>query len=469
MSMPAVFRRPPGPPPRFLIGNLPLFNADPLAIYSRWAREFGDIFYYRAAWMDIYFLNHPSLIEQVLVAQSQNFAKDKVIQNSRWFLGEGLLTNEGSGWLRQRRLCQPAFHRERMAAYGRTMAAFTEEMLATWQDGEVRDIHQEMMELTMRIVAKVLFSVEVNEDTQRVAGALNVLMRHTSGGRMILPPILRHLPVPALVRVKRAVRELDEIVNRIIRDRRASGQDTGDLLSMLMAARDEDGSGMTDRQLRDEVLTFLLAGHETTAVSLSWTWYLLSQHPEIEQKLRLELSQVLGGRTPQLEELPRLLYTDKVVKESMRLYPPAWSLARTVVKEVELAGYRLPVGANVVMSQWILHRDPRFFEQPEQFNPDRWNADTAQRLPKFAYFPFGGGPRLCIGAAFAMMEANLVLATMAQRFQLRLVPGHEVAALPSITLRPKNGIRMSLSKTHEDGGRSSPPGWTGETPVLHRE
>jgi cytochrome P450 len=443
--MPAITRRPPGPPPRFLIGNLPLFNADPLAIYTRWAREFGDIFYYRAAWMDIYFLNHPDLIEQALVSQSQNFAKDKVIQNSRWFLGAGLLTSEGSGWLRQRRLCQPAFHRERMASYGHTMSAYAEEMLTTWQDGEARDIHQEMMQLTMRIVAKVLFSVEVKEDTQRVAGALNVLMRHTSGGRMILPPVVRHLPVPALMRVKRAVRELNEIVNRIIRERRASGQDTGDLLSMLMAARDEDGSGMTDRQLRDEILTFLLAGHETTAVSLSWTWYLLSQHPEVEHKLHQELSQALGGRTPQLENMSRLPYTDKVLKESMRLYPPAWSLARTVAKEIDIAGYRIPVGANVVMSQWIMHRDPRFFDQPEQFDPDRWTADLIQRLPKFAYFPFGGGPRLCIGASFAMMEANLLLATIAQRFQLHLVPGHPVEALPSITLRPKHGMRMSLS------------------------
>jgi cytochrome P450 len=444
--MPAVSRRPPGPAPRFLIGNLPLFSADPLAIYTRWAREFGDIFYYRAGWIEVYFLNHPSLIESVLVSQSQNFAKDKVIQNSRWFLGEGLLTNEGSGWLRQRRLCQPAFHRERMSSYGRTMSGYTEEMLANWQDAEVRDVHQEMMQLTMRIVAKVLFGVEVKEDTERVAAALNTLMRHTSGGRMILPPIMRHLPVPALLRVKRAVRELDEIVNRIIRQRRASGQDTGDLLSMLMAARDEDGSGMTDRQLRDEVLTFLLAGHETTAVSLSWTWYLLSQHPQVEQKLHQELSQVLSGRTPQLEDLPRLPYTDKVVKESMRLYPPAWSLARTVAKEIELAGHRLPVGSNVVMSPWILHRDPRFFDQPEEFNPDRWTADAVQRLPKFAYFPFGGGPRLCIGASFAMMEANLLLAAVAQRFQLRLVPGHPVAALPSITLRPRYGMRMSLSR-----------------------
>ena len=441
--MPAI-RRPPGPPPRFLVGRFPLLGPDPLAVYTRWARDFGDIFYYRAGWIHVYFLNHPDLIESVLISQSQNFAKDKVIQNSRWFLGQGLLTSEGAEWRQQRRLCQPAFHRERLSSYGRTMSAYAEEMLAGWPQGEVRDIHQEMMQLTMRIVAKVLFSVEVSEDAQKVAAALNLLMRHTSGFRMIMPPPLRHLPLPALVRAKRAVRELDEIVNRIIRQRRASGEDTGDLLSMLMAARDEDGSAMTDRQLRDEIMTFLLAGHETTAVSLSWTWYLLSEHPEVAQKLRQELNDVLGGRTPQLEDLARLPYTDKVVKESMRLYPPAWSLARTAAKEMEIAGYRLPVGANVVMSPWIIHRDPRFFEDPDQFKPDRWTAQTTQQLPRFAYFPFGGGPRLCIGASFAMMEANLLVATIAQRFQLHLVPGHPVDPLPGITLRPRHGMRMQI-------------------------
>jgi cytochrome P450 len=369
-----------------------------------------------------------------------------VIQNSRWFLGEGLLTSEGPEWRRQRRLCQPAFHRPRFASYGQTMTTYAEEMLATWRDGDVRDIHQEMMQLTMRIVAKVLFGVEVKQDTERVAGALNVLMRHTSGGRMILPPALRHLPFPALLRVKRAVREIDEIVNHIIRQRRACDEDTGDLLSMLIASRDDDGSHMTDRQLRDEIMTFLLAGHETTAVSLSWTWYLLSQHPEAGQKLRQELDDVLGGRTPQLEDLARLPYTDKVVKESMRLYPPAWSLARAVAKEIEIAGYRLPAGSNVVMSPWIMHRDPRFFENPGQFDPDRWTPETTQRLPRFAYFPFGGGPRLCIGASFATMEACLILAAIAQRFQLRLVPGHPVAPQPGITLRPRHGMRMNMTK-----------------------
>jgi cytochrome P450 len=290
-----------------------------------------------------------------------------------------------------------------------------------------------MMQLTMRIVAKVLFSVEVSGEAQRIAAALNVLMGHTSGFRMIMPPLLRHLPLPALVRVRRAVRELDEIVNRIIRERRADGEDTGDLLSMLMASRDEDGSAMTDR-------------HETTAVSLSWTWYLLSQHPETAEKLHQELKNVLGGRAPQLEDLARLPYTDRVVKESMRLYPPAWSLARSVAKETELAGYRLPVGANVVMSPWIMQRDPRFFDHPEQFDPDRWTEQSTQHLPRFAYFPFGGGPRVCIGASFAVMEANLLLAAIAQRFELGLVPGHPVVPQPGITLRPRYGIRMSIAK-----------------------
>jgi len=442
-------RRPPGPPPRFLIGHFPLLSADPLAVFTRWARDFGDIFYYRAGWIDVYFLNHPDLIESVLISQSQNFAKDKVIQNSRWFLGQGLLTSEGPEWRRQRRLCQPAFHRARLSSYGQTMSAYSEAMLAAWSDGEVRDIHQEMMQLTMRIVAKVLFSVEVSADAQKVAAALNLLMRHTSVVRMVMPPLLRHVPLPALVRVKRAVRELDEIVNRIIRERRTSGADTGDLLSILMVSRGEDGSVMTDRQLRDEIMTFLLAGHETTAVSLSWTWYLLSQHPEAARKLHQELRDVLGGRTPQLEDMVRLPYTDRVVKESMRLYPPAWSLARTTAKEMEVGGYRLPVGANVVMSPWIMHRDPRFFENPERFDPDRWAVEIAHRLPRFAYFPFGGGPRLCIGASFAMMEANLLLATIAQRFQLSLVPGHPVVPQPGITLRPRHGIQMSLAKTSD--------------------
>ena len=436
--------RPPGPEPHFLIGNFPLGSPDPLAVFSGWAREFGDIFYYRAGWIHVYFLNSPELIESVLVTNQQNFRKDRVIQNSRWFLGQGLLTSEGGEWLRQRRLSQPAFHRERLALYARIINACAEEMLDSWKDGENRDVHQEMMQLTLRVVAKVLFSVDVKNESKEVAAALNLLMKHSSGARILLPPWVRYLPLPFLIRVRRAVRQLDEVVYRIIRERRRSENDNGDLLSMLMSARDEDGSRMTDRQLRDEVMTFLLAGHETTALSLSWAWFLLSENPEAENKLHHELARVLDGKNPSFEDLPRLCYTEAVVKESVRLYPPAWSLARTAAEDFEIGGYLVPAGSNVVMSQWIMHRDPRFFPSPEQFDPGRWFEEHTQRLPRFAYFPFGGGPRYCVGASFAMMEATLLLAAIAQRFRLRMVPGHKVVPVPSITLRPKYGIKMSL-------------------------
>lgn len=438
-------KRPPGPKPRFLIGNMPLASADPLAVFLGWTREFGDIFYYRAAWIHVYFLNHPDLIEAVLVRNYQNFLKDHVVRKSRWFFGDGLLTNEGESWLRQRRLARPAFHRERIASYAKIMTGYADEMLAAWRDGETRDIHQEMMQLTLRIVVRALFNVEA-EQTGTISKVMNVLMRNTTGARMLLPPQFRYLPTPAMIEFRRAVRQADETVYGIIARRRENESDSGDLLSMLMQARDEDGGRMTDRQLRDEVMTFLLAGHETTALALSWTWHLLGQNPEAEEKLHEELDRVLGGRVPEFSDLQKLPYTERVIKESMRLYPPAWGVARTVNKEFELGGYRLPRGANVVMSTWVMHRDPRYFPDPDRFDPDRWLPERAQKLPKFAYFPFGGGPRQCIGAAFAMMEATLLLATIAQRFQFRAEPGHVVTPSPSFTLRPKHGVRMRLEK-----------------------
>jgi cytochrome P450 len=437
-------KRPPGPPPRFLIGNMPLAGNDPLGTFLRWSREFGDIFYYRAVWLHVYFLNDPDLIEWVLIRNSQNFLKDRVIQNSRWFFGQGLLTNEGDSWLRQRRLSQPAFHRDRIAAYGCIMTGYAEQMLASWQDGETRDIHNEMMQLTLRVVVRCLFNVEA-EETGPISSAMNILMRNTTGARMLLPPAARYLPTPTMIAVRRAVRQLDDMVYHIIATRRAAGTDTGDLLSMLMNARDEDGSGMTDKQLRDEVLTFLLAGHETTALALSWTWHLLGQNPVAEAKLHAELEGVLGGRTPEFADMPALPYTERVVKESMRLYPPAWSLAREAISEFELRGYKIPAGANIVMSQWIMHHNPKYFPEPEKFDPDRWLDPAMQKLPRFAYFPFGGGPRQCIGNLFAMMEAVLLLATVAQRFRLHAVPGHAVVPVPSFTLRPKQGILMKIS------------------------
>ena len=437
-----MLRRPPGPKPHFLIGNMPLASPDPLPIFSAWAAEFGDIFYYRAAWLHVYFLNHPDLIEEVLVRNPRNFLKDRVIRNSRWFFGEGLLTNEGDSWLRQRRLSAPAFHRERVASYANIMTSYGQQTLAHWQDGGTRDIHQEMMRLTLQIVVRALFNVEAAE-TAEISSALNLIMSNTTGIRILLPPIARYLPTPRMIHFRRAVARMDKTVYGIIAQHRANKIDSGDLLSMLISARDEDGSRMSDRQLRDEVLTFLIAGHETTALALTWTWLLLAQHPEVERKLHEELDLVLGGRVPGFSDLPALIYTERVIKESMRLYPPAWSLARTVISDFELRGYRIPAGANVVMSQWIMHRKPAYFPEPEKFDPDRWSPEKTQKLPRFAYFPFGGGPRQCIGSSFAMMEASMLLATMAQGVRLRSVPDHPIALVPSFTLRPKYGTLMT--------------------------
>jgi cytochrome P450 len=449
-------RRPPGPKPHFLIGNMPLASPDPLPIFSAWAAEFGDIFYYRAAWLHVYFLNHPDLIEEVLIRNPRNFLKDRVVRNSRWFFGEGLLTNEGDSWLRQRRLSAPAFHRERVSTYANIMTSYARQMLADWKDGEILDIHQEMMRLTLQIVVRALFNVEASE-TAEISSALNLIMSNTTGVRILLPPIARYLPTPRMISFRRAVARMDNTVYSIIAQHRANKTDSGDLLSMLMSARDEDGSRMSDKQLRDEVLTFLIAGHETTALALTWTWHLLAQHPEIEKNLHEELDRVLRGRAPQFSDLPALTYTERVIKESMRLYPPAWSLARTVISEFELRGYRIPAGANVVMSQWIMHRNPTYFPDPEKFDPDRWLPARSQKLPRFAYFPFGGGPRQCIGSSFAMMEATLLLATIAQTFRLRSVPGHPVVLVPSFTLRPKYGMRMSIKSCHSMGN-SAPAG-----------
>lgn len=450
-------KRPPGPKPHFPIGNMPLAGGDPLGTFLTWAREYGDIFYYRAAWLHVYFLNDPDLIDWVLIRNSQNFLKDRVVQSSRWFLGNGLLTNEGEPWLRQRRLSQPAFHRERIASYGRVMTGYANQMLASWKSGETRDVHQEMMRLTLQIVVQCLFNVEAQE-THAISSAMNIMMRNTTGVRMLFPPVARYLPTPVMIAVRRAVRQLDETVYGIIATRRSSGTDSGDLLSMLINARDEDGSGMSNRQLRDEVLTFLLAGHETTALALSWTWHLLGHNPDVGEKLHAELRKVLGGRSPGFADLPALAYTERVIKESMRLYPPAWSLARTAISDFELRGYTIPAGANIVMSQWIMHRSPKYFPDPERFDPDRWLDPAMQRLPRFVYFPFGGGPRQCIGNTFAMMEAMLLLATIAQGFSLRPVPDQPVVPVPSFTLRPKHGISMKLEQLTGSASGSSQVG-----------
>jgi len=434
--------RPPGPKNRGIVGNFPMGSPDPLGLYARWARQYGDIFYYRAFHRHIYFLNHPDLLKYVLVTHHQGFIKGEAVRFNRRIFGNGLLTNEGDSWMQQRRLIQPAFGRRSIEPYGEIMVAYTERMVATWRDGEVRDIHQDMMRLGLEIVAKVLFNVEITAETDRVSAALNTLMELSSGGRMLLPPILRRLPTPGNLRFRHAARELDDVVYGLIRKRRANGETAGDLLHALLEVQRQGTGAMTDEQLRDEVMTLLLAGHETTAISLSWTWYLLAQHPEVERKLWSELQQVLKGKSPTPDDLPRLPYTERVVKEAMRLYPPAWAIVRNSLINSEIGGYQVPAGATIVMSQWVMHRDPRYYHEPERFNPDRWEGKATSGL---AYFPFGGGPRTCIGASFATMEAVLVLSTIAQKYQMRVAEGFPVEPIPTITLRPRHGIKVVLT------------------------
>jgi cytochrome P450 len=435
---------PTGPKGHLLGDNLREYARDPLGFLFGCAREHGDVVRLRLMGQTFYLLSHPDLIEYVLVESNRNFTKTRILRRNRRLLGEGLLTSEGEFWRRQRRLAQPAFHRKRVAAYGEVMAAFAERSLKGWRDGQTIDVHEEMMRLTLEIVAKCLFDANVRAEANDVGRAMRVALEDFSSQRRLIR-IPKNIPTPHNLRFERAARRLDAIVLRMIEDRRKSrDEDRGDLLSMLMLAEDESGERMTDKQLRDEVMTLFLAGHETTANALSWTFWLLSLNPEVEAKLAAELGRVLGGRAPTMEDLPNLSYTERVVKESMRLYPPAWVMGREAIGECEVGSYRMPAGTTALMSQWVMHRDPRYHHDPERFDPDRWTAGYEERLPRFAYFPFGGGPRQCIGASFAMTEARLILATVAQRFRMDLAPGQRVEPYASVTLRPKEGIRMTL-------------------------
>jgi cytochrome P450 len=426
-------------------------QSDPLTFFTECTRRYGDVIGLRYLHYRGMFLNHPDLIEEVLVNQADAFHKGRVLRGQKRLFGNGLLTSEGNLWLRQRRLAQPAFHRARIAGYAEVMTSFTNRMLDGWRGGETRDLHEEMTRLTLQIVARTLFGTDVADDTREVAAIVTMLLELGADfrGVMLVPA---WLPTPDNVRGYFAIRRLNRVVYRILAERLAGNRDTGDLLSMLLAARDDDGSRMSDRQLRDEVITLFLAGHETTANALAWTWLLLAQNPSVEARLHSELESVLCGRTASADDLASLPYLHNVLSESLRLYPPAWGMARLAVKEVRLGGYRVKKGTGISFSQWVVQRDPRWFDAPLEFRPERWEDGLARRLPRFAYFPFGGGPRQCIGNAFALMEAALILSTVAQRFRFELEPSHKVEPLASITLRPRNGIRAIL---HERCAKSA--------------
>jgi cytochrome P450 len=437
----------PGPKGTFFLGSAGALGRDQLGFYASCARQYGDVVVTRLGPYRAWMVYHPDTIEELLVTRARDFVKSPGVRLLRPLLGEGLLLSEGDFWLRQRRLAQPAFHRQRVAAYGEVMAAFAERHVTGWTDGAVVDVHAEMMALTQAIVGKTLFDADVSGDAHDAAQAAKILAEDF-GARLTRIRLLPFwVPTPSNVKARRAIRRLDAIVHRIIAARRASGEDRGDLLSMLVHAQDaDDGTRMTARQLRDEVMTIFLAGHETTAVALSWTWYLLAQHADVEARLAAELRKRLGGRAPTVADLPRLTYVDQIVAESMRLFPPAYGLGRQAVKPTELAGHRIARGDIVIAPTWVVHRDPRWFDKPEEFRPERWADDLARRLPRFAYFPFGGGPRQCIGNTFALMEATLIVAAIAQRVRLSLLPGQRITPTPYVTLRPEPDIRMRVTR-----------------------
>ena len=435
--------RPPGPR-RPLLGSLISPGRDPLVLFTDMARTYGDVAFFKLGGEHVYFINHPQYIRDVLVTHQKNFTKSRVLERAKKFLGEGLLTSEGAAHLRQRRLAHPAFHRERIAGYASVMVDHGARMRAKWTDGAPFDVSKEMMRVTLSIVGKTLFDADMESKADDIGVAVTDVIETFFLALLPFSEVIELLPIPMVRRGKKSRERLDALIYKMIADRRATGRDHGDLLSMLLTAQDTEGTGsLSDKQVRDESLTILLAGHETTANALTWTWYLLSQDPEAERRLHEEIDRVLEGRLPALADLSRLPHLERVVTEALRLYPPAWMVGRRAIGEHTIGDFVVPPRSMVLMSQWVIQRDARFYPEPLRFNPDRWTPEFKSSLPKFAYFPFGGGSRQCIGESFAMMELQLLVATIAQRWQLRLAPNHPVVPQPLITLRAKHGMVMT--------------------------
>ncbi|MGH7293791.1 MAG: cytochrome P450 [Polyangiaceae bacterium] len=429
-----------------VLGHVLSYVRDPLGFFER-ASRLGPLVDVALVGMNAVLVNEPELVEAICVTQNRQFQKDRFARDLRRVLGMGLLTSDGDFWRRQRRLAQPAFHRERIAGYGKTMVDLAVASTDRWRDGEVREVHADMMALTLDIVGKTLFGADVGARAREIGACLDAVTARYADPIAMSVPGWDRLPTPHNRRFRAAVERLDGIVRELLRSHRAGTTGDGkDLLSMLMSARDDDGSGMSDDQLRDETITLVLAGHETTAIALTFTWMLLSQHPAVRERLEAELDDVLGDRAPTFADLPRLGLTDRIVRESLRLYPPAWSIGREAAEEVEIGGRRFPRGTWFWFIPWAMHRDARWFADPASFEPDRWSGDLARSLPRFAYFPFGGGPRQCIGNTFATMETVLCLAAIAREWRLDVASGRRVELLPTVTLRPRDGLRARVSR-----------------------
>ena len=405
-------------------------------------QSFEDIVHLKFGFVDFYLVTNPKLIQEILVTKQRDFVKGRFLQRSKKVFGQGLLTSEGEYHHSQRRLIQPAFHNEKIRSYADVMISYTKEMISAWRDGQILDIHSEMAKLTMRIVAKCLFDSDIQAGTKELSSDLTLMIDYFS--RLSSPLSGVYEKLPGNKKYEQSLRRIDKMILELIDSRRKSGSASNDLLSILLETRDQKGELMSPQRLRDEVLILFAAGHETTANALTWTWYLLSQNPKVEAHLHVEVDSVLGQGLQNAIDTSKLKFTRKVFTESMRLYPPAWVLVRKPIHDVEIGSYLLPKDCNIVISQYVTHHDPRFFKDPEAFVPDRWTPEIIKEMPKFAYFPFGGGPRGCIGEPFAWMEGEMLLAIISRKWSLKHVERHKVEMLPRITLRPKYGMKMEV-------------------------
>jgi cytochrome P450 len=441
--------QPPGPKGNPFFGrHVSASRRDPLNFMLGLAREYGDLSTFRVGRERVYFVNSPDGVRDVLVNHYDNFLKGRGRTRARQLVGQGLLLSEGDLHRRQRRLAQPAFHRQRIAAYADEMGAAAARFSGRWQDGETKDIWPEMLRLTLGIVGRTLFSADVESETDEVGGALKDVMVRFHAFKLPGSDMLDRLSLPRMLRVRRGERRLRALVLGLIEERRRAGRDHGDLLSMLMLAEGEGGGeAMTPEQVWQEALTIFIGGFDTIATTLMWTFYALSQNPEVVGRLHTELDSVLEDRrAATFEDLKRLQYTERVLCEAMRLYPPTWRLMRRALRDFPVGGYRIPSGALVVVCQYAMHRDPRFFPDPEKFDPERWTTEAKAARPQFSFFPFGGGPRRCLGEPFAMTEGVLLLATLARLWRMRLVEGQKIEMLPQHLLRSKWGMQMQLAR-----------------------
>ena len=431
----------------FIGGHLRSFRKRPTEFLTKLSK-LGDVSTFKIAGAQAFLVNHPDLIRDLLVTNHSKFVKGRALQRAKSLLGEGLLTSEHEFHLRQRRMIQPAFHRARINDYANSMIEFGTRMADEWRDGDARDIDKEMMRLTLWIVGKTLFSANVEDEAMQVGEAMTTIVSMFNFMLFPFAELLEKLPLPPIKKLKNARKTLDEVMYKIINERRKTGEDKGDLLSTLLTAQDEEtGGAMTDEQVRDECLTLFLAGHETTANALTWTFYLLSQNPASERKFHAELDEVLGDKSLTPEDYPRLKYTECVLAESMRLFPPAWTLGRLATEAHEFNNFQIPPKSLVLASQFVMHRDARFWENAGEFIPERWEKTSIKEAGnKFIYFPFSKGVRNCIGEGFAWMEGVLLLAILGRKWKLSLMPEQKIALNPLITLRPKYGMKMRIEK-----------------------